>query len=252
MTTFPRVSIRSLASRVCSIAAGGSGLTIMIQPASGPGVQERARCRICLNPSVVIRPTFAPLPSSTALVATVVPCMMWVIAAGDTPARRQTLSMPASTPTEGSAGVEGTLVRTWRPVSSSKSKRSVKVPPTSTPSLRGMMPSFSCFFGASAPRRGNYMGLGRQASTSYLYLGASPAGAGLPTNPLCLAGTLPQKFNQAGKNRDENNGEDDQSKVLFHNRDIAEGIAGEHTTRNPGHASYDVVTGEPPIGHTPN
>ncbi len=46
---------------------------MMIQPASGPGVCERARCRICPKPWVVIRPTRAPLDSSTALVATVVP-----------------------------------------------------------------------------------------------------------------------------------------------------------------------------------
>ena len=46
----PRASIRSTASRVSASEAGGSGLIMMIQPASGPGVCERARCRICWKP----------------------------------------------------------------------------------------------------------------------------------------------------------------------------------------------------------
>ncbi len=66
--------------------------------------------------------------------ATVVPCSTWPISAGSTPASAQTLSMPASTPTDWSAGVEGVLARWVAPVSSSMSKRSVNVPPTSTPS----------------------------------------------------------------------------------------------------------------------
>jgi hypothetical protein len=74
-TTSPRALIRSFASRVSSSAAGGSGLIMMIQPASGPGVCERARWRICLKPFVVISPTRAPFASRSAFVATVVPCM---------------------------------------------------------------------------------------------------------------------------------------------------------------------------------
>ena len=50
---------------------------MMIQPASGPGVCERARWRICPKPFVVIRPTRAPFDSSTAFVATVVPWRMF-------------------------------------------------------------------------------------------------------------------------------------------------------------------------------
>ena len=49
-TVLPRASIRSTASRVSASEAGGSGLIMMIQPASGPGVCERARWRICLKP----------------------------------------------------------------------------------------------------------------------------------------------------------------------------------------------------------
>ena len=152
-TTSPRVSMRSTASRVYSMAAGGSGFSIIIQPASGPGVHDRAKCRICLKPCVVISPTVAPLPSSTALVATVVPCMMPSMSPGATSAKRQILSMPASTPTDGSAGVDGVLTRTWRLVRSSNSNRSVNVPPTSTPSLRDMeggLPLLGVFLQRSA------------------------------------------------------------------------------------------------------
>ena len=46
----PRESMRSTASRVSASEAGGSGLSMMIQPASGPGVWERARCRIWPKP----------------------------------------------------------------------------------------------------------------------------------------------------------------------------------------------------------
>ena len=53
--------MRSTASRVSASDAGGSGLIMMIQPASGPGVRERARWRIWPNPLVVIKPTRAPL-----------------------------------------------------------------------------------------------------------------------------------------------------------------------------------------------
>ena len=42
-TVLPCASSRSTASRVSESRAGGSGLIMMIQPASGPGVWERAR-----------------------------------------------------------------------------------------------------------------------------------------------------------------------------------------------------------------
>jgi hypothetical protein len=106
---------------------------MMIQPASGPGVCERARCRICLNPAVVIRPTRAPLLSSTAFVATVVPCTMLRNSAGEIPASLQMRLTPASTPSEGSAGVDGVFTRNCRSSESLTRNRSVNVPPTSTP-----------------------------------------------------------------------------------------------------------------------
>jgi hypothetical protein len=69
-----------------------------------------------------------------ALVATVVPCIRWLMAAESTDAVWQTFSRPASTPIDGSAGVDGVLARQVSPVSSSSISRSVNVPPTSTPS----------------------------------------------------------------------------------------------------------------------
>ena len=76
---------------------------MMIHPARGPGVCERARWRICLKPCVVIRPTRAPFDSSTAFVATVVPCRMLRISPTPTPASSQMRCTPASTPSDGSA-----------------------------------------------------------------------------------------------------------------------------------------------------
>ena len=97
-SVFPRASRRSTASRVSASDAGGSGLTMMIQPASGPGVWLRARWRIWPKPCVVIRPTRAPLDSSTAFVATVVPCTTLARSAGLMPASSQIRLTPLSTP----------------------------------------------------------------------------------------------------------------------------------------------------------
>ena len=141
-TVSPRGPMRSTASTVSDRSAGGSGFIMMIQPASGPGVWERARWRICLKPIVVMRPTRAPLPSSTAFVATVVPCMMLPRSPGVMPAVSQMRATPLSTPWEGSLGVDGVFTRCCVPSSSLTRKRSVKVPPTSTPRRYATSPSF--------------------------------------------------------------------------------------------------------------
>ena len=142
-TVEPRASIRSTASRVSDRRAGGSGLIMMIQPASGPGVCERARWRICLKPCVVISPTRAPFDSSTAFVATVVPWRMLRRSPTSIPASSQMRRTPAMTPSEGSAGVEGVFTRYCPPPFPSLTrKRSVNVPPTSTPSLYAIPVSF--------------------------------------------------------------------------------------------------------------
>ena len=134
-TVSPRASMRSTTSRVSASDAGGSGLIMMIHPANGPGVCERARCRICANPLVVNNPTRAPFDSNTAFVATVVPCRMLRISPTSAPASPAIRFTPVSTPCDGSAGVDGVFTRWSEPVSSWTSSRSVNVPPTSTPSL---------------------------------------------------------------------------------------------------------------------
>src|SRR5438034_7075270 len=87
-------------------------------------------------PSVVSRPTFAPLRSSSALVATVVPWTMRSVLASR-PARSVPHSpasrpRPSMRPSDWSRGVDAHLAMTTRPVSSTAA-RSVKVPPTSIP-----------------------------------------------------------------------------------------------------------------------
>ena len=79
------------------------------------------------NPSVARKATFAPLRSSTALVATVDPCTRSPAAGSERPDS----SSAAIAPRCGADGVLGTLVMRTPP--SSKATRSVKVPPTSTP-----------------------------------------------------------------------------------------------------------------------
>ena len=71
---------------------------MMIQPASGPGVCDRARWRICLKPLVVISPTRAPFASRSAFVATVVPCITKCSSSGATPLSSQIRLTPISTP----------------------------------------------------------------------------------------------------------------------------------------------------------
>jgi hypothetical protein len=80
--------------------------------------------RTSRKPRVVISAVRAPLRSSTALVATVEPWTTSSIC-------QLVSSRPASTARDGSSGVEGRLYTDSFP--SSHSKKSVKVPPTSTP-----------------------------------------------------------------------------------------------------------------------
>jgi hypothetical protein len=95
----------------------------------GLGRVRRPSSRTSRNPAVVISPQRAPLRSSTAFVATVVP---WTSAAT---AARSVLSTasPSMKPTDWSSGVEGTLATRNTPRSGSSASRSVNVPPTSAP-----------------------------------------------------------------------------------------------------------------------
>ena len=78
------------------------------------------------NPSVVTRAVRPPFPSSRALVATVDPCTK---SAEETP----TSATPWMMPNDGSLGVDGSLCTCRRP--SSMTAMSVKVPPTSIPTI---------------------------------------------------------------------------------------------------------------------
>src|SRR5262249_48966313 len=79
------------------------------------------------KPTVATNATLAPLRSSTALVATVEPCPRSSICARSMPEAVSAANAPMS----GLRGVLGTLVTTTLPPSTAT--RSVKVPPTSTP-----------------------------------------------------------------------------------------------------------------------
>src|SRR6516162_6833587 len=87
-------------------------------------------------PSVVNSPTRAPLCSSRALVATVVPWTIRSVSASSAescmPSTSASSFSPPMTPSEGSFGAEGTLAKLVLPESSTAT-RSVNVPPTSTP-----------------------------------------------------------------------------------------------------------------------
>src|SRR5262249_37177884 len=81
------------------------------------------------NPRVVMSPVTAPLRSSSAFVAVVVPwTTIW-----SWPGVASVPASAARTPSAWLRGVVGTLATRTAPVASSSKTRSVKVPPTSTP-----------------------------------------------------------------------------------------------------------------------
>jgi hypothetical protein len=87
---------------------------------------------------VVISPTTAPRPSTIALVTIVVPC---ATEASGSPAA--SVARPLTTPSAGLAGVVGTLPLLTRP-DAVRMTTSVKVPPTSMPTLPPLMLPPSC------------------------------------------------------------------------------------------------------------
>ena len=84
-------------------------------------------------PLVATRAVLAPLCSSTAFVATVVPKMKRPIRDGSIPQASRRRSIPARTARAGSSGTEGTLKVAISPVRAFSATKSVKVPPVSTP-----------------------------------------------------------------------------------------------------------------------
>ena len=133
--------------------------------------------RMSRKPSVVTMPVRAPLCSSTALVAMVVPWNTCSIASGGTPFRAQSSRMPAITPSDGSWGVVGTLWIATLPAAVSQSTRSVNVPPMSTPISRIVLPLGSARPGWAAHR---VLSAGRPSEV------ARPGGTDLG---ICLART---------------------------------------------------------------
>src|SRR5215218_1201464 len=80
-----------------------------------------------------MKPIRSSLPSSSWLVATVVPWLTAVIASPERSIRSRTLRTPVRKPSAGSAGVDGVLVVVVRPDPSSTATTSVNVPPVSMP-----------------------------------------------------------------------------------------------------------------------
>src|SRR5262245_43701228 len=87
--------------------------------------------RTSRKPCVVMRPVFAPLRSSTALVATVVACSTTSTEPPRTPVAASSLSSPSITASPGLAELVATFKACVAPVASSDSTKSVKVPPIS-------------------------------------------------------------------------------------------------------------------------
>ena len=83
------------------------------------------------NPSVTSSAVLTPLPSSSALVPTVVPWQRKAMSAARMPPA-SSVSIPSTMAREGSSGVLGSLVTEIAPVSSSRHTKSENVPPVST------------------------------------------------------------------------------------------------------------------------
>src|SRR3712207_9230480 len=108
-----------------------------------------------------MKPMRSSVPSSSWLVATVVPWLTAVIALPSSSSRSSTLRTPVRKPSAGSAGVDGVLVVVVRPVASSTATTSVKVPPVSMP-MRTRRGSMRRYLRAEIPAGEASHGGGRQ------------------------------------------------------------------------------------------
>src|SRR4051812_43293530 len=99
-----------------------------------------------------MNPIRSSLPSSSWLVATVVPWLTAVIASPDRPSEPSTLRTPLRKPSAGSAGVDGVFVVVVCPVSSSTATTSVNVPPVSMP-MRTRRALMGTYLRAEIPAR---------------------------------------------------------------------------------------------------
>src|SRR5215831_5193276 len=102
-----------------------------------------------LNPAVASMPVTAPRRSITALVTSVVPCTISLTSVMATFSRESRSLMPSMTASEGSCGVVSRLCTDILLPRGSNSAKSVKVPPTSTPTrYTGLAPPVAHPFGA--------------------------------------------------------------------------------------------------------
>src|SRR5688572_6782242 len=97
-----------------------------------------------------MNPMRSSLPSSSWLVATVVPWLTAVTADPGSPIRSSTLRTPLRKPSAGSAGVDGVFVVVIWPDSSSTATTSVNVPPVSMP-MRTRRSLMGGYFSAEIP-----------------------------------------------------------------------------------------------------
>ena len=128
-STVPSAAIRSPISRRRSLGTSGLGRWNLMS--NSPPISRRVRpiSMVSRNPSVVTSAVFAPLRSSSVLVAMVVPCTKTPIAAASMPSAPSAFS----TPRHCRPGSEGTLAESSCWVFASRQRMSVNVPPTSTP-----------------------------------------------------------------------------------------------------------------------
>jgi hypothetical protein len=124
--------------------------------------------RMSRKPSVATRTVFAIRPVRIAFVATVVPCERSRTRDGLTPDSASS-SRAATSPNEGSSGVEGTFA-TRKPPSLPTATASVNVPPTSTATTqvsgRTHLHDNEQTANFSPDRRGESLHQGRRASTT--------------------------------------------------------------------------------------
>ncbi len=130
-STAPSAASRSATSKRRRRSTTGLGRTKVGTKSAGMFRLVRPISMRSRKPAVVSTATGAPRRSRTALVPTVVPCTRRRTSRGAMPRA----ASPSSTAAASWRGREGTLVTTTRPVASSTAVRSVKVPPTSIPTM---------------------------------------------------------------------------------------------------------------------
>ena len=62
---------------------------------------------------------------------------------------------------------------------------------------------------------------------------------------------MTDEFEQCGQQRNDDDAENDQSKIIFHHRDVAEKITGHCKADYPGHAAHRAEHHEQPVAHQP-